>query len=163
MPTPTYTPLANITLGSSASSVTFSNIPNTYRDLILITDIDITAQTNGYVMVRVNGDTGSNYTEVFMSSLGPTSQSNTRTFFYNDYGVDVTGRAIRIYQFMDYAVTDKHKTVLGRSSMGASANGAVTAAAFRWASTSAITSIAFTRNAGNFNSGSTFALYGVIA
>ena len=38
MPTPTYTPLATVTLGTSAASVTFSSIPATYRDLILIFD-----------------------------------------------------------------------------------------------------------------------------
>ena len=33
---PTYTPLQSIVLTSSASSVTFSNIPQTYQDLVLV-------------------------------------------------------------------------------------------------------------------------------
>jgi hypothetical protein len=32
----TYTPIASITLGATATSVTFSSIPSTYTDLILV-------------------------------------------------------------------------------------------------------------------------------
>jgi len=76
MPTPTYTPLATVTLGSTAASVTFSSIPATYRDLILI----ITAQRTGSpvnVGMRFNGDSGSNYSSVFMTGTGSSAISGT--------------------------------------------------------------------------------------
>jgi hypothetical protein len=36
MPTSTYVALATTTLGATAASVTFSSIPATYRDLLLV-------------------------------------------------------------------------------------------------------------------------------
>jgi hypothetical protein len=64
--------------------------------------------------------------------------------------------------FFDYARTDKHKTILARADVSSLATEAT---ASRWAQTAAITSIAMTLNPGtsSFATGSTFALYGVIA
>jgi hypothetical protein len=39
MPTPTYDLIESTALGSSASSITFSSIPSTYRDLVLVIDV----------------------------------------------------------------------------------------------------------------------------
>jgi hypothetical protein len=75
MPTPTYTPLATVTLGSSASSVTFSSIPATYRDLILVVDGTTNATHN--VGMRFNGDTGNNYFMVTAFGNGSTTSSVT--------------------------------------------------------------------------------------
>jgi hypothetical protein len=154
-----YIPLATVTLGSSASSVTFSSIPATYRDLVLV--INATASNNINVDVRFNGDTGSNYPEVFMAGDGTTTYSiaTTRTFLRLDY-VGFIGTVAghnNIIQIMDYSATDKHKTVLAR---GSNANNGVAATAGRWANTAAITSIqAF---AGfPYSAGSTFNLYGI--
>jgi hypothetical protein len=54
------TPLANITLGSAAASVTFSSIAATYKDLYLVaqTGLSSAGQT---VNVQFNNDTGANY------------------------------------------------------------------------------------------------------
>jgi hypothetical protein len=62
MPTSTYTALANLTLGTAASSITFSNIPATYRDLILITSARSSTTATGVdaIFLRYNSDTGSN-------------------------------------------------------------------------------------------------------
>ena len=152
MPTMTYTPLANITVGTAAV-VQFSNIPATYRDLVLV----IRGATN---LLRVNADTGSNYSTVSMYGNGSAtgSGSETNTYFYQDWwGGGTAANRMTIVQFMDYSATDKHKSILVRSSL---ADSEANANAVRWASTSAITSIQTTSNA---PVGSTFALYGVIA
>ena len=154
MPTPTYTALATVTLASSAASVTFSSIPATYRDLILVFRGTLT--TTAVVGARANGDTGSNYTLVRM--VGPVvSSSHTETYFPLLYsGSPLNG--LSIVQFMDYSATDKHKTALTRS--GDFSADRVEAIASRWANTAAINSLTVSST---FASGCTFNLYGVIA
>jgi hypothetical protein len=150
MPTPTYTPLATVTLGTAAS-VTFSNIPSTYRDLIFVV-------RGTSLNLRVNGDTGSNYSNVSMYGTGSTaaSGSETTTFFYtNWFGTGTTANRMYICQFMDYSATDKHKTILLRGDL---ADAESNANAGRWANTSAITSISIV---GTPAAGSTFSLYGI--
>jgi hypothetical protein len=161
MPTATYTPLATVTLGSAAASVTFSSIPATYRDLILV----ITAQRTGTpvnVGMRFNGDSGSNYTSVYMTGTG--SSAATGIVSSTNFQLDLypyppsSGFNNYIVQMMDYSATDKHKPILVRVN---DAGNATEASAGRWASTAAVNSLALTLS--NFNTGSTFNLYGVIA
>lgn len=155
------TPLANLTLASAQGTVTFSSIPSTYRDLVLILQPLTTGTLSGYV--RFNGDSGSNYTEVYMSGTGSTAYSGTASLTYLDFSFYAsstnTSPMVVKMDFMDYSATDKHKTVLTRAN--GAANG-VDAMGQRWASTSAITSIAVVGNA-SFQAGSTFALYGISA
>jgi hypothetical protein len=161
MPTPTYTPLATVTLGTATSSVTFSSIPATYRDLIVvITGTVIT--TAGNILIRLNGDSGSNYPWVVMLGDGSTtlSASGTITGLLGG-GFNTSVRTQAIFQIMDYSATDKHKTALVRTD---EPNGAPYAHATRWANTAAVNSLSVTTNVGsNFSVGNTFNLYGVIA
>ena len=158
MPTPTYIALANTTLGSSTSSITFSSIPATYRDLVLVID-NATTSVNQQFNFRFNSDSGSNYNHVYAASVaaGPESagQSNQAQGRLGNIG---TSAGNHIAQIMDYSATDKHKTVLVRSNIvGASQTWML---ANRWASTSAITSLqVFTGN--TMPAGVTFALYGI--
>jgi hypothetical protein len=162
MPTPTYTPLATVTLASATGSVTFSSIPATYRDLVFVFSGTATS-ANRLVEVRFNGDSGSNYSQV--RALGysstPTSSASTLTsfgLFYSDSGLDTT-QSNSILQLMDYSATDKHKTMLNRVGGGTTW---VEMRAGRWANTAAITSANFFID-GNFATGTTLSLYGVIA
>jgi hypothetical protein len=158
MPTPTYTPLATVTLASATSSVTFSSIPATYRDLILVV---AASGSDTDERIRFNADTGSNYTFVRMfgdgSSASSSSVSNT---YIRTMAGDLSGLYNAIIQIMDYSATDKHKTTLGR---GNKAGTFVVATAGRWANSAAITSVNYSVATGNFGIGSTFNLYGVIA
>jgi hypothetical protein len=160
MPTPTYTPLATVTLGSSASSVTFSSIPATYRDLVMV--VNGITTTNANLDIRINGDTGSNYPEVLMSGDGSStySEATTRTYLRLDYNgfIGTTAGHVSIVQFMDYSATDKHKTVLAR---GNNASNGVVATAGRWTNTAAVTSIALINT--TFAAGMTVSLYGIVA
>jgi hypothetical protein len=167
LPTPTYTPLATVTLGSSASSVTFSNIPATYRDLILVSATTNSNTGAQDAFLRYNGDTGSNYNLVYadISNNGniissSLSSVNYQYHFYNYSGTSSTINTC-IVQLMDYSATDKHKTVLHRFG---SANNMIGMYASRWASTAAINSVQlYTFGGPTFQTGSTFSLYGVIA
>ena len=166
MPTPTYTPLATVTLGSSASSVSFASIPASYRDLIFVMTIATNTPMNN--AVRFNGDTGSNYSRVFMSGQTPPTSGTGGggTSLQIDqaaFSGTVLGEQATILQVMDYSATDKHKTVLIRQNRNG-ANAGVEAIAGRYASTSAITSmVLLPLSTATYSAGSRIDLYGVIA
>jgi len=157
-----YTALANVTLGSSAASVTFSSISQAYRDLVLVSTG--TATSNSWqVSMRFNSDSGSNYTDVYMLGTGSSALSASGTFSAIDisfFRSSVTSGATNIF---DYSATNKHKTLLTRYD---NASDATVARASRWANTAAITSFVLFNGSGGseqFAAGTTFALYGVSA
>lgn len=159
----TTTALASVTLQSASPSVTFSGIPSTYRDLVVVVSAACdTGTVSG--AVRINGDTGSNYPMVGMRGNGSGTASYTTSTVngWFDYAGDtlVNTFSFCTLTFLDYAQTDKHKTFLARQS---NAGDTVEAMSQRWASTSAITSLTFYWTSGNITAGSTFSLYGVIA
>lgn len=158
----TYDLLESVTLSSSAASVTFSSIDQSYRDLIFVAVS--TTSAGGSRFGRVNGDSGTNYSYVMMSgSFSSTYSYQASTDrLYQDFttSASTTIPATAVWQFMDYSATDKHKTILMRDG---GADKAVQALAQRWANTSAITSLTFSVNTGNFNVGSQFSIYGVAA
>ena len=53
-PVSTYVALATTTLGATASSVTFSSIPATYRDLVLVTNAQTTTALGDYYILQFN-------------------------------------------------------------------------------------------------------------
>jgi hypothetical protein len=167
MPTPTYTPLATVTLGTAASSVTFSSIPATYRDLILVITVK-SVSGNGYPYLRLNADSGNNYNRVSVSggSAGVRSALDAGLSFislsYDAFAITSDGFDSTT-QFLDYSATDKHKTTLTRANQAAGGTTTAEALANRWANTAAITSAQLLLSSGNFAAGSTFNLYGVIA
>jgi hypothetical protein len=166
MPTNTYTPIATITLTSSDSEIVFSSIPATYRDLIVVCNF----QNSGLASasrLRLNGDTGSNYSSVWMVGNGSVTGSSSESaqtsarLFGASAGPSNTFSNVGIVQIMDYSATDKHKTVLDRFN---SANTDVQASAIRWANNTAVTSVTIFDVLGQtYSAGSTFSLYGVIA
>lgn len=163
MPTPTYTPLANITLAATASSVAFSSIPATYRDLIIVVRASMSSAVTTALTTKLNNDSGANYSFVFMAN------GNGSTSSYGEGGVtslstvafaDLTNTQITTSQIqvMDYSATDKHKTVLVRADR---VNFGTSATANRWANTAAVTSVNFSVASGAMAIGSTFSLYGI--
>ena len=163
MPTPTYKALATVTLSSSAATVTFTSIPATYRDLVLV--LNLKALTGGtFPRARINGDTGSNYPRVIMNGPGTGVAANSSTSTNNF--LTITGDASMsadfnfhsISHFMDYSTTNKHKTVLGRSNNSAVS---VSAIVTKWSNNADITSIQLLTSSSSFAVGSTFNLYGI--
>lgn len=156
MGTPTYQPIANITLGSNAASVTFSGITQAYRDLVIISN-QLNTVDAGDGILRFNSDT-SNYSRVIIYTAGTTPASAADS----NFSAFVPKAAVGSFKIdiMDYSATDKHKSILSRSG---EAGQLVYVMAGRWASNSAITSIYLAPNAGSWAAGATFGLYGVIA
>jgi hypothetical protein len=166
MATPTYTLIDSVTLTSSASSVTFSSISATGKgDLVLI--VNAAASANAYMRLKLNNDTGTNYTDVEMIGVGSNTYSASHSRAYmplNEQGNDTlstTFTYVGLLNFLDYSATDKHKSLLYR---GNNTQTGVVATAGRWASTAAITSInLFLNSTHSFLAGSTFYLYQIVS
>ena len=160
----TYTPIASITLGAAAASVTFSSIPQTYTDLVLVST-NATASSGYLFSVRVNGDSATNYSSTRLLGNGTTASSGREANYTFGFAgsvyssSDPIGNAI--VNFMNYSNTTTYKTFLMRTN---TANANTSLSASLWRSTAAITSISlgveFTQN---FVVGSTFTLYGIKA
>jgi hypothetical protein len=162
MPTPTYTPLANLTLGSAASSVTFSSIPATYSDLICV--VLATGSTTLQGRIRLNSDTGLNYEYVRMSSDGSGRSSVTASDTSGFLSAIATARTTDSLQMniniMNYALTNKNTTMIIRAGNAAVGTDAL---ATTWRNTAAVTTIQILTSTGNWAVGSTFSLYGIVA
>jgi hypothetical protein len=158
MPTPTYDLIASTTLAASASEVSFGSLPQTYRDLIVVSSIIGTGGTT-FNCTRVNGLSTSIYSRVTMA--GPVGAFTSSGPEIDTVELNSSTISTEIVQFMDYSATDKHKTVLYRTNDRSAA--AVSAVAGRVATTAAITSISFRPYANSYASGSTFQIYGVIS
>lgn len=160
----TYEPIATATAAGGTASYTFSSIPSTYTDLILVSHLRAGSATSSFT-ARLNSDSGSNYSNTILYGDG-TSPGSTRfssqTFTYlSYYGFPTTADtfALTITHFFNYSNTTTNKTWLSGNSFTASG---VDRLVGLWRSTAAINSI--TLYAGNtFAAGSTFTLYGIKA
>jgi hypothetical protein len=165
MPTTTYTPIASITLAATASSVVFSGLPQTFRDLILVYTA-MTDANNRDVRVRCNGVSTQSYPVVVMAGSGSSALSTSRTTdtgFVFHYFADSSTNANQvpvIAQFLDYSATDKQKIVLARANNSAVG---VNATAGRFTTNDAITSVSVHADSGTFSVGFTASLYGIVA
>ena len=156
----TYEPISSFTLASAASSVTFSSIPQTYTDLVLVCSLNTTAGLDYWY--RLNSDTGTNYSNSRLSGNGSTATSfrgASGTFVYLN-SATATGQHNFIMNLMSYSNTTTNKTQLIRL------NNAGTDTILRaglWRSTAAISSILIQTDSSTFVAGSTFTLYGIKA
>ena len=162
--TATYSLIESQTLGSAQVSVTFSSIPATFTDLILVFNGAGNSDIN--VDLRFNGDTGSNYSNTALGGQN-TSAASTRNNNQTAMRMNFQGylrnafTSLAIINIMDYSNTTTNKTVLNRYNNG---NTGVDANVGLWRNTSAITTVLIKVTDGNtFSVGSTFKLYGIQA
>lgn len=160
--TGTYTLIANTGL-SGASGVTFSSIPATYTDLVIIVNGQVAASTQN-LNLRINSDTGTNYSRVFMSSTGSATdtsrESNYAYITLDRYGYFTTNNTTMKIDIFDYANTTTYKNVISRSS-GPDGVGAVVGV---WKATpAAINTIYCYLSGSTWTAGSTAKLYGIEA
>jgi hypothetical protein len=158
----TYTPIATQTLGSAASSVIFSSIPQGYTDLVLVMSTTISSGSAN-LRFRLNSDTGNNYSVTWLYQQSNTTYSNRSSNIsagYCDYNnANVSEISNQLLNFINYSNSFTFKTVLGRANR---ASVGADALVNLWRNTSAITSIQiFPESSLNFSSGSTFTLYGI--
>lgn len=158
----TYEPIATQTLASPASSITFTSIPSTYTDLILVVTT-ANVNTNAQLYMRLNGDGGSNYSTTYMygnGSSASSSQQSPYSFAAASRGSVTSERLMSTVQFNQYSNTNVYKTFLTKTSQ---VNSDVYNSVSRWASTAAISTILFSQTLGNLDTGTTGTLYGIKA
>jgi hypothetical protein len=156
----TYIKIASQTLASTSASVTFSNLPQNYTDLVLIVNSG-TVVADGYYGVTFNSDTGTNYSNTQILGNGSTvisnRNNNSSIMYIHSTSESTVGRDTIIVNIQNYSNATTFKTILTR---GNSAGYRAVASANLWRSTSAITSMQITAGS-NLLSGSTFTIYGI--
>jgi hypothetical protein len=157
----TYEPIQTQTVGTAVASVTFSSIPQTYTDLILVTSGTSTA--GAQMTLRMNGAT-TNYSSIVLSGTGSSVDSRNITGLtfiqlgYNDYFTSSQTNAIT--QIMNYTNTTTFKSVLNRTNNAAVGVG-YSVGLYR--STSAITTFDALPINTTWAVGTIFTLYGIKA
>jgi len=168
MATNTYVALDKITLGTATNTLTFSSIPSTYTDLVIVANYGTTAAGNS-IFLRLNGDSASNYSGTFLLGSGSTAysyvggpnESSIRVFGSPiASGTPSTLIATGLIHIQNYSNSTTNKTVLARSGQG---TGEVLAGVGLYRSTSAVTSVTLYMAASSILAGSTFSLYGIKA
>lgn len=155
----TYVSIASNTLSSSAASVTFSSIPGTYTDLVVVVAGTFTTGSTNNVNFQFNGDTASNYS--FLRLLGNGSAASS--YRASDVEIDIgllssTAQSTTVANIQNYSNTTTYKTAIGRGNTPEY----VQASNGTWRNTAAITSVKI-QSAATFASGTTFSLYGITA
>lgn len=165
-----YEHIQSTILTGSQASVTFSSIPATYKHL----QIRYTARaTSGYqptLFVRMNGQTGTTYSEHALGgngsivfSEGYSSQTSIRTIAIvgGDDTANIYGAGI--VDILDYASTSKNTTIRAFHALpnAAVARQVRLASGLIYNYTPAITSIEFFTSSNDLVSGSRFSLYGI--
>jgi hypothetical protein len=159
----TYEPIATTTLGSAASSITFSSISSSYTDLKVV--LQFAPSNDDRAICTFNSDTGTNYSVTTLVGNGSTASSGNNTSQNYIQPSRNAGAAneeqLVIMDIFSYSGST-NKTVL--SDVAADRNGAgVTVKSVNlWRSTSAINAINFTLlNGNNYKIGTTATLYGI--
>lgn len=168
--TSSYESIQTVTVGAGGqASATFNSIPSTYSHL----QIRIMGRTDrsavyDAVRLRFNSDTGANYTEHGLYGDGVTiaaygSASATGSYTYRIAGASApsdTQGAI-IIDILDYANTNKYKTLRSLGGVDANASGGnLYFNSGLWMNTAAINNIELTP-IGSLQQYSSLALYGI--
>ncbi len=166
----TYTLIASNTLGSSAASVTFSAIPNTYTDLVLKMSIrSDRAALQCDLLMKINATT-SGYSTTFVfgngSSAGSTRQSSTAQAYVGTMNAATSTSNTftngEIYIPSYTASQNKPYSAFVTMEDNGTTVYYTGAWADLWQNTGAITSLElYPNNTTNFVSGSSFFLYGI--
>lgn len=167
----TYTLIASNTLSSSAASVTFSAIPNTYTDLVLRMSLRSTeASTTTPIEITFNSDTATNYSVTRINgsgSSGASSSSRTNYNFIDGFqvpganGTSNTFSSTELY-IPNYTASQNKPLSLMQVDERNNTVAEMNAIAGLWRNTAAITSITLDFfGATTYASGSSFFLYGI--
>jgi hypothetical protein len=111
----TYECIESKVLASSTATVTFSSIPNTYTDLILIMQPSAGSPNGNAMRMRLNGNSESVYSATFLDGTGSSLVSaRTGTIAQLDLGwrVGIDSSAINqtyYMHFLNYKNTNNHK------------------------------------------------------
>jgi hypothetical protein len=158
----TYEKIATTTLGSAATNITFSTITSAYTDLRLVFT-GVSASGNS-MYLRLNGDTGSNYsfTELYGTGGDAFSSRSSNTIVIGFVSTSFTTTPQLLTADIFSYAGSTNKTVLTTAAQDNNGSGGVSANVGLWRNTAAITSVSILQTAGNIATGSTATLYGIL-
>lgn len=164
MPT-TYEPIATTTVASSGVSgtITFSSISSAYTDLRVV--LVGQCATNNFPILRINSDTGTNYSYTILRGNGTAASTTTSATQNNIYIGQSSWNQQRMLCNVDlfsYAGST-NKTILASESGDYNGGGSATRIVGLWRSTSAINSISLIVNGDTWNAGTIATIYGIKA
>ena len=157
----TYVPIATNTVsGTTTNLITFSSIPSTFTDLVLIDNGKFSASDNSYIMT-FNGDTANNYSFTYIYGNGTSAVSGKVS---NQSGIFVTRADNNVFSagkthINNYANATTYKTAIGS---GGTSDGLVISIVGLWRSTAAITSLSLSSTTQFFVAGSMYTLFGIL-
>ena len=162
----TYEPIATAAINGTAS-YTFSSIPQTYTDLVLV--INVIGGGTGDCDVYFNGTSGGTlYSMTTLGGNGTTASSANYTSYPAirmtlGFGLSTTIPTLFNVNIFSYTGST-NKTCLVANSMDRNGTGETRRTVGLWRSTSAITSLTIASpQAQSFAAGSTATLYGIKA
>jgi hypothetical protein len=167
----TYTPIATTTL-SATGDITFSSIPQTYTDLVLVLrGRSANAAINAGTYFGFNGTYGTGpYSSIELTgdTSAVTSAVQTNQPFIGGFApVPAAGSAANIfgnihYYILNYSNTTTNKTAIWKCAGDLAGSGRISVGAGLYRSTAAINAW-FITTPGSFVAGTTATLYGITA
>jgi hypothetical protein len=160
-----YESIATTTVGSGGSAtITFSSIPSTYQHL-QIRGLTLSSSANNNIIVRLNSDTGTNYSYHVLNGTGTIAESyggTSSTIMSAGYTGASSNASVFVTDILDYGNTNKYTTIKSLGGIDQNGSGYVNLHSGAWRNTAAVTTITITHGAAvNFAEYSSFALYGI--
>jgi hypothetical protein len=160
----TYEPIATNTLGSAASSITFSSIPATYTDLRIVLVGTVTSIVD--LIMQYNSDTATNYSYTRLQGTGASVSTDTTSNNSNiriSFGNPSTSVPFMITNDIFSYAGSTFKPALTTWSGDTNGSGSVGRTISTWRSTAAITSVVMTASGDTWKVGTIATLYGIKA
>lgn len=165
----TYEPIATTTLGSAASSITFSSIPSTYTDLVLICTATATTGGAAYAILRLNPATTSTYSGTRLIGTGASAISNRETAqnaleLRSDDGIGMSATIPTFMQINVFSYAGStNKTILASMNNDLNGSGGVSRIVGLCQNTAAINVTELSIPGTTFKAGTTATIYGIKA
>lgn len=161
----TFEPIATTTLGSAASTITFSSIPGTYTDLRLVLVCKNTS-ANSNVRMYFNNSQATDYSITRLYGTGSAAASNrnsnsTEISLNDGYNINADNPQLFIVDIFSYA-GNTNKTALIQPNQDNNGAGEVGRYVGLWRSTAAITRLDLNITNQTFATGTTATLYGIL-
>ncbi len=160
-----YESIASASGTGSSGTITFSSIPSTYSHLQLrvFSATSRVGGASGSGALQFNSDTtGTNY---YTHALYGNGATPSAAAFNENYGLwyygDTTTYVAAVIDILDYANTNKYKTVRELIGFDQNGSGQVGLISMLWKNTAAISTLVLNAPSYNFGSGARFALYGI--
>lgn len=161
----TYEQIEHKVLSSATNTVSFTSIPGTYTDLLLVAAPLGYGTNNGDINVQLNADTATsyNYGRLVTTSTVVSARANDTTIINNS---DASFPGVWRINIFNYAATDYWKHVMMTGGDVSNAGGGnVSLSIGVWRNTAAVNSVQVRSETGSgtWATGSRFTLYGIKA